>query len=59
LVMYSLPLLWVSSQPWFKLEHLWFLSVGSVMLQTIVSFTLLQKQMRTRLSTITAAPVAA
>jgi len=28
-------------------------------LQTIVSFTLLQKQMRTRLSTITAAPVAA
>src|SRR6187397_1224660 len=52
LIMYSLPLLWVSSQ-------LWFLSVGSVMLQTVVSFTLLQKQMRTRLSTITAAPVAA
>jgi len=59
LIMYSMPLLWVSSQPWFRLEHLWFLSVGSVMLQTVVSFTLLQKQMRTRLSTITAAPVAA
>jgi putative MATE family efflux protein len=59
LVMYSLPLLWVSTQPWFRLEHLWFLSVCSVMLQTVVSFTLLQKQMRTRLSTITAAPVAA
>ena len=59
LVMYSLPLIWVSSQPWFRLEHLWFLSVGSVMLQTVVSFTLLQRQMRTRLSTLTAAPVAA
>jgi putative MATE family efflux protein len=59
LIMYSLPLLWVSSQPWFRLEHLWFLSVGSVMLQTVVSFTLLQKQLRTRLSTITAAPAAA
>jgi hypothetical protein len=33
--------------------------VGSVMLQTVVSFTLLQKQMRTRLSTITAAPAVA
>ncbi len=59
LVMYSMPLIWVSSQPWFRLEHLWFLSVGSVMLQTVVSFTLLQKQMRTRLNMITAAPVAA
>jgi hypothetical protein len=29
------------------------------MLQTVVSFTLLQKQLRTRLSTITAAPAAA
>ena len=59
LVTYSVPLIWVSTQPWFRLEHLWFLSVGTVMLQTVVSFTLLQKQMRTRLGAITAAPVAA
>jgi len=59
LITYSVPLIWVSTQPWFRLEHLWFLSVGTVMLQTVVSFTLLQKQMRTRLGAITAAPVAA
>jgi putative MATE family efflux protein len=59
LVTYSVPLIWVSTQPWFRLEHLWFLSVGTVMLQTIVSFTLLQKQMRTRLGAIAPAPVTA
>jgi MATE family, multidrug efflux pump len=58
LVTYSVPLIWVSTQPWFRLEHLWFLSVGTVMLQTIVSFTLLQRQMRTRLGALTPAPVA-
>jgi hypothetical protein len=56
LITYSVPLIWVSSQPWFKLEHVWFLSVATVILQTIVSFVLLQKQLRVRLSTI--APVA-
>jgi putative MATE family efflux protein len=59
LVTYSVPLIWVSTQPWFRLEHLWFLSVATVVLQTVVSFTLLQKQMRTRLGAIAAAPVTA
>jgi putative MATE family efflux protein len=59
LVTYSVPLIWVSTQPWFRLEHLWFLSVATVMLQTVVSFTLLQKQMRTRLGALAAAPVTA
>ncbi|HEV8331719.1 MAG TPA: MATE family efflux transporter [Steroidobacteraceae bacterium] len=56
LVTYSVPLIYVSSQPWFKLEHVWFLSVATVILQTIVSFVLLQRQLRTRLSSL--APVA-
>jgi hypothetical protein len=34
----------------------WFLSVATVILQTIVSFVLLQRQLRTRLSSL--APVA-
>ena len=59
LVTYSVPLIWVSSQPWFRLDHLWFLSVGTVMVQTVVSFTLLQKQMRTRLGAIAPTPAAA
>ena len=46
LITYSVPLIWVSTQPWFRLDHVWFLSVGTVILQTIVSFVLLQKQLR-------------
>jgi MATE family, multidrug efflux pump len=59
LITYSVPLIWISSQPWFRLDHVWFLSVCTVVLQTIVSFVLLQKQMRTRLGAIAAAPATA
>jgi putative MATE family efflux protein len=59
LITFSVPLIWMTSQPWFTLNHLWFLSVATVVLQTIVSFTLLQKQMRVRLSALAAAPAAA
>jgi putative MATE family efflux protein len=59
LITFSVPLIWMTSQPWFTLNHLWFLSVATVVLQTIVSFTLLQKQLRVRLSALTAAPAAA
>jgi putative MATE family efflux protein len=56
LITYSVPLIWVSSQPWFQLKHVWFLSVATVVLQTVVSLLLLQKQLRTRLSSL--APLA-
>ena len=56
LITYSVPLIWVSTQPWFQLVHVWYLSVGTVILQTIVSFVLLQRQLRMRLSSL--APVA-
>jgi putative MATE family efflux protein len=59
LITYSFPLIWISSQPWFRIDHVWFLSVGTVVLQTIVSFVLLQKQMRTRLGALAAAPATA
>jgi putative MATE family efflux protein len=59
LITFSVPLIWMSAQPWFTLNHIWFLSVGTVVLQTIVSFVLLQKQMRVRLSALAAAPAAA
>jgi Na+-driven multidrug efflux pump len=50
LVVYSLPLIWVSTQPWFQLLHVWYLSVGSVILQLIVSLLLIQRQLRLRLT---------
>jgi putative MATE family efflux protein len=56
LITYSVPLVWVSTQPWFQLVHVWYLSVGTVILQTVVSFVLLQRQLRTRLRSL--APVA-
>ena len=56
LITYSVPLIWVSSQPWLQLVHVWYFSVGTVMLQTIVSFLLLQGQLRTRLGAIEAVP---
>ena len=56
LITYSVPLIWVSTHPWFQLVHVWYLSVGTVILQTIVSFVLLQRQLRLRLGAITAVP---
>ena len=57
LITYSVPLVWVSTQPWFQLVHVWYLSVGTVILQMIVSLVLLQRQLRTRLNLISPATV--
>ncbi len=59
LITYSVPLIWVSTQPWFQLVHVWYLSVGTVILQMIVSLVLLQKQLRVRLSGLGQIPVRA
>jgi putative MATE family efflux protein len=59
LITYSVPVIWMTTQPWFRLDHVWFLSVATVVLQTIVSFVLVQKQMRVRLSALAAAPATA
>jgi putative MATE family efflux protein len=59
LITYSVPVIWMTTQPWFTLNHIWFLSVATVVLQTIVSFVLVQKQMRVRLSALAAAPAPA
>ena len=59
LITYSVPLIWVSTQPWFQLKHVWYLSVGTVILQMIVSLVLLQKQLRVRLGMLVQAPAPA
>ncbi|HEX7238522.1 MAG TPA: MATE family efflux transporter, partial [Gammaproteobacteria bacterium] len=40
---------WVSSQPKFHLDQVWWLSVATVWLQAVVSFVLLQHQFKRRL----------
>lgn len=50
LVTYAIPALWLSAQPWFQIEHIWYTSVATTSLQVIVSLVLLRNQMRTQLS---------
>ncbi|GAB3347061.1 MATE family efflux transporter [Lysobacter tyrosinilyticus] len=60
LLTFVVPALWLSSRPGFELRHLWLLSMATMALQAIVSFTLLQREFRRKLPTLVArAPVTA
>jgi putative MATE family efflux protein len=56
---FVLPAIWMSRQPWFRLEHLWYLSLTTVIMQAFVSWLLLRQQFRRRLPALEAAPAAA
>jgi hypothetical protein len=47
--------LWLGSHGPFELQHLWYLSVGSVTLQMLCSLMLLLQQFRLRLTGVSAA----
>ncbi|HEY2275424.1 MAG TPA: MATE family efflux transporter [Steroidobacteraceae bacterium] len=51
LVTFVLPAVILSAQPHFSLTEVWYLSVATVTLQAITSFTLLQREFRRRLGT--------
>jgi Na+-driven multidrug efflux pump len=55
-ITFVLPTIWLSSQPWFELEHMWYLNVATVVLQTAIALALLQREMRVRLSGMNSAP---
>lgn len=48
IVLFAVPALVISRQPWFELHHLWWLSVGSQFCQMVLSLWLLQRQMQLR-----------
>jgi len=50
LLTFMLPAIWLSTQPWLELHHVWMLSVASVWLQAAISVFLLQWVMRRRLA---------
>jgi Na+-driven multidrug efflux pump len=50
LVTFALPAVWMSAQPQFQIEHIWYLSVATMTLQVVVSLLLLRAQFRRRLS---------
>jgi Na+-driven multidrug efflux pump len=55
LVTFAGPAAWLSTQSFFELQHLWYLTVATVTLQAVVSFMLLRQQLRQRLAVITPA----
>ncbi|MBX3702309.1 MAG: MATE family efflux transporter [Steroidobacteraceae bacterium] len=50
LLTFMLPALWLSTQPWLALDHVWYLSVASVWIQAGVSLVLVYRVMRRRLA---------
>jgi putative MATE family efflux protein len=49
LLTFALPALWMRGQPWFTTQHLWWLSVGTVALQALLSYVLLRRELSLRL----------
>jgi putative MATE family efflux protein len=49
-VTFAIPAIWLSHQPGFELAHIWYLSVATVTLQTLISVLLLRSQLDKRLS---------
>ena len=49
IITFALPAIWLTTLPSFELQHLWYLSVGTVALQAVVSWWLLSTEFRKRL----------
>jgi Na+-driven multidrug efflux pump len=49
LVTFAVPAVWISMQPWFRLEHLWYLSVATYAMQAALSYALVRTELRRRL----------
>ena len=49
LVIFALPAVWMARQPWFELRYMFMLSVATVLLQAVVSYTWVQWEFRRRL----------
>jgi putative MATE family efflux protein len=47
---FVLPAIWMSRQPWIKIEDFWYVSVASITLQAVISLLLLRGQFRKRLA---------
>lgn len=59
LLTFALPAVWLSHQPGFRLEQVWYLSVATVALQLALSLLLLRSQLRRRLAGLAQAPAPA
>ena len=48
LITYATPVLWLSAQPYFRLEHIWYLSIATTTLQAIFCLVLLHRELAMR-----------
>jgi Na+-driven multidrug efflux pump len=53
LITYAIPAIWLSIQPWVRIEHIWYLSIATMIIQTVISLLLLRTQLRERLNGLT------
>jgi putative MATE family efflux protein len=51
---FVVPAIWLANQPWVKIEQFWYLSVGSITLQALISYLLMRGEMRKRLNFVPA-----
>jgi putative MATE family efflux protein len=49
LITYVIPTLWLSAQPSFRVEHIWYLSIATTTMQALLSLWLLGRELRKRL----------
>ena len=56
---YSLPAIWLSTWPGFRIEHVWYLSVGATTLQATLSVWLLRREFGKRLAPLEVTPTSA
>ncbi|TQF43417.1 multidrug transporter MatE [Bradyrhizobium sp. UNPF46] len=56
---YSLPAIWLSTRPGFRMEYVWYLSVAATTLQAGLSLWLLRREFRKRLTPVRPAETAA
>ena len=49
LLFFALPVIWMATQPWFTMRHVWYLSLASVFAHVCVLVWLVQRQFAARL----------
>jgi Na+-driven multidrug efflux pump len=54
LLSFAIPAVWMSTQPWFQIEYLWYVSVATVTMQALLSWMLVRVQFRRRLQMVEA-----
>jgi putative MATE family efflux protein len=52
LIVFSVPAIWLSTQPAFQIEHVWYVSIASSTLQAVVSLLLLRVEFKRRLQVV-------